>query len=119
MDQDELELVLELRSRFIQDLVDELTSCEDFLLEFEKSKSMDSLKECQRLLHSNKGTASYLELPALASHIHSLEALISKAENNEDVVDQCLKILEQLRLAAPGISLEDASDFPAIPSLAS
>lgn len=117
MDQDELKLILELRTQFVQDLDDDLLNCEDQLMEFEKSQNEESLNECLRILHSSKGTSSYLELPTLSKYLHDLEHMINQTKEAKNI-DLCLDYIGKIRNNINLINLQSAEDFPEISKLA-
>lgn len=96
MNDDDLEFLQTLRLEFIGETTDSLNLCENCLINYEKSKNPDQIRELLRCLHSIKGSSRAVEFEKFAMTVHKIESLGSNLED-PNFVEHSLFAVDKLR----------------------
>ena len=106
MNDDDLDFLKTLQLEFIGETTDSLNLCEGCLIQYEKQKSPDHIRELLRNLHSMKGSARAVEFEKFAMTIHKVESLGSNLDD-PNFVEYSLFAIDKLRDALSCIKSND------------
>lgn len=100
MDQDEQELIQQLRLEFFHTTEDDLLQCEQCILKFEVDRSIAHIQTLKRLIHSLKGSAKAIDFYALADRLHHFESELDldlASNDHKKLVNAALKQIDNFR----------------------
>ena len=105
------QLVLEMRSRFKDEIPEMIQRLEEDLLDYERYRKPTKVDNILRVLHSIKGSAGSLELPSLVEFLNSFEFLSETLKSSTHNLETVFFYKDSLEALIQEIDTEEVRDI--------